>query len=132
MVGALVALLAMKLLFSINPFVIGLQIGALMLLVWARIAFGWRSFHVAATPTENGLVTVGPYRFLRHPIYSAMCLFGCAGIAAHWSWAAFVCGGFLVFSALVRIYCEEKLVTARYPEYADYASRTWRMIPYIF
>jgi len=34
--------------------------------------------------------------------------------------------------AVVRIWCEEKLVAARYPEYGQYAATTWRMIPYVF
>ena len=132
MAGGLVALLFLKSLFSTNPFVIGLQIAAVMLMVWARITFGWRSFHAAATPTKGGLVTTGPYRYLRHPIYTAICVFGCVGAAANWSWEACLCGSFLLLTGLIRIFCEEKLVTAQYPEYADYAARTWRMIPYIF
>jgi protein-S-isoprenylcysteine O-methyltransferase Ste14 len=132
MAGVLIALFAMRLLFSANPLVVGLQVGALILVVWARLAFGWRSFHAAATPTQGGLVTHGPYRYIRHPIYTAVCLFGWAGIVANWSWRACICGCILLLSGLVRIFCEERLVSARYPEYADYASRTWRMIPYVF
>jgi protein-S-isoprenylcysteine O-methyltransferase Ste14 len=132
MVGALVALLTMKLLFSANPVVIGFQVAAVVLLIWARATFGWRSFHASANPTRGGLVTTGPYRYIRHPIYTAVCLFGWAGIAAHWSWGACICGGVLLLSGVVRIFCEEKLVTIRYPEYADYAKKTWRMIPFVF
>jgi protein-S-isoprenylcysteine O-methyltransferase Ste14 len=132
MVGALAALLAMKLLFSTNPLVIGVQSAAVILLVWARITFGWRSFHAAANPTRGGLVTDGPYRYIRHPIYTAVCLFGWAGVTAHWSWRACICGCVLLLSGLLRMFCEEKMITARYPEYADYAARTWRMIPYVF
>jgi len=38
----------------------------------------------------------------------------------------------ILASALVRIFCEESLVSARYPEYAEYRARTWRMVPYLF
>jgi protein-S-isoprenylcysteine O-methyltransferase Ste14 len=41
----------------------------------ARVTFGRRSFHAAANPTAGGLVTTGPYRLIRHPIYTAACLF---------------------------------------------------------
>jgi hypothetical protein len=34
--------------------------------------------------------------------------------------------------ALLRIFCEEVMVAARYPEYRQYAATTWRMVPYIF
>jgi protein-S-isoprenylcysteine O-methyltransferase Ste14 len=132
MVACLIALLVIRALFSVSPIVIALQVASLLLLLWARFTLGWRSFQVAANPTEGGLVTSGPYRYIRHPIYTAMCVFGWAGIAAHWSWGAVVCGAVLIAFALLRIVAEETLVTQRYPEYADYATRTWRMIPFLF
>src|SRR6266516_2249539 len=73
-------------LFSTSAIVIALQIAAVLLFLWARITFGRRSFHLAANPTEGGLVTTGPYRHIRHPIYTALCLFTGAGAAAHLSW----------------------------------------------
>ena len=30
------------------------------------------------------------------------------------------------------LFCEEALVSAQYPEYQEYAARTWRMVPYVF
>jgi protein-S-isoprenylcysteine O-methyltransferase Ste14 len=132
MVGALVALLAMRSLFSAAPAVIVAQLVAILLFFWARLTFGRRSFHVAANPTEGGLVTTGPYRYIRHPIYSAMCLFAWAGVLGHWSIGSALCGLVALACALVRIYCEETLVKARYPEYAQYAFRTWPLFPGIF
>ena len=85
MVGGLLALLAMRSLFSSAAPVIALQVVALLLFFWARVSFGRRSFHVVADPTEGGLVTSGPYRYIRHPIYTAMCLFTSAGVVGHWS-----------------------------------------------
>ena len=118
--------------FSSSPLVIAVQVGALLLLLWARLAFGRRSFHAAADPTEGGLVTSGPYRYIRHPIYTAFSVFSGAGVVAHWSWASGLLGGLVVGGTLLRIFCEEVLVTARYPEYQQYAATTWRMIPYVF
>ena len=132
MIGALLGLLATRTLFSSSPFVILVQGLALLLFLWARVTFGWRSYHVVANPTEGGLVTGGPYRYIRHPIYAAFCLFTSAGVAAHWSWSAGLCGGLVLGSAVLRIFCEESLVAARYPEYAQYAATTWRMIPYLY
>jgi len=132
MVGGLLALLVLRALFSRSPFVIAPQAASLVLFLWARITFGWRSYHVAANPTEGGLVRSGPYRYIRHPIYTAMCVFAAAGIAAHWSPGAALCGALILVSTAARMWAEEKLVTARYPDYAHYASETWRMIPYVF
>jgi protein-S-isoprenylcysteine O-methyltransferase Ste14 len=132
MVEGLIGLLAMRSLFSSSPLVISLQGVALVLMLWARVAFGRRSFHFVANPTEGGLVRSGPYRYIRHPIYAAMCLFTWAGVGGHWSWNAGLCGALVLASAMMRIFCEEPLVAARYPEYAQYKTTTWRMIPYVF
>jgi protein-S-isoprenylcysteine O-methyltransferase Ste14 len=59
-------------------------------------------------------------------------MFSGAGVVAHWSWASGWLGGLVVGCALLRIFCEEVLVTARYPEYRQYAATTWRMISYVF
>ena len=79
MIGGLLGLLATRSLFSPSPLVISVQVLPLLLFLWARVTFGRRSYHVVADPTAGGLVTRGPYRYIRHPIYSAMCLFFLAG-----------------------------------------------------
>ena len=132
MVGALLAQLAAGNLFSSSPVVITVQAGAFLFFLWARLTFGRRSFHVAANPTEGGLVTSGPYRYIRHPIYTALSFFIGAGAVAHWSWVSGLLGGLVVGCAVLRIFCEEVMVTARYPEYRQYAAKTWRMIPYVY
>jgi protein-S-isoprenylcysteine O-methyltransferase Ste14 len=132
MAGAVVGLLFTRSLFSPSPWAVGVQVAAVLLLIWARATFGRRSFHFAANPTEGGLVTVGPYRYVRHPIYTALCFFVWAGVVANWSWYAAALGAVVVVSAIVRMRCEEILVAACYPEYREYCARTWRMIPYVF
>jgi protein-S-isoprenylcysteine O-methyltransferase Ste14 len=132
MMGGLVGLLATRNLLSPSPLVISVQVAALLLFVWARLTFGRRSFRKPADPTEGGLITCGPYRYIRHPIYAAFCLFTAAGVAAHLSWRTGLWGGLIMGCALVRIFCEEALVSARYPQYRQYSANTWRMIPHVF
>lgn len=131
-VGAFLGLFAIHAIVSRSPIVLGVQAAAVALMLWARLVLGGRSFHARADPTEGGLVTTGPYRFIRHPIYTAACLFAGAGIAAHFSVASAALGVVLFAGALARMLCEERLVVERYPEYADYARLTKRMIPYVF
>ena len=132
MIGGFLGLLTTRTLFSSSPLAISVQVLALVLFLWARITFGRRSYHVVADPTKGGLVTSGPYRYIRHPIYAAFCLFTSAGAATHWSWSVGLCAGLVLGSAVLRIFCEETLVAARYPEYAQYSVKTWRMSPYVY
>lgn len=129
---ALAGLIVRDSLFSLEPVVIGVQSAAAALLIWARVVFGRRSFHAAANPTAGGLVTTGPYRFIRHPIYAAACLFGWAGVASHWSAVSAQLGVLLLVGALVRMLCEERLMAVLYPEYREYAQATKRIVPYLF
>jgi protein-S-isoprenylcysteine O-methyltransferase Ste14 len=129
---ALVGLLFRGAFFSSQPTAIIAEILAVALMVWARLTFGQRSFRAVANPSAGGLVTTGPYRFIRHPIYTAACLFGWSGILAHWSAINVMLGVLLFVGTVGRMLCEERLVTEIYPEYRDYAQSTKRMVPYIF
>ena len=132
MVGALIGLYKIGVLFTAQPIAIALQLIAVGLLIWSRITFGRRSFHAAANPTAGGLVTTGPYRLIRHPIYTAACLFGWGPIAVHRSLVSVALGILLLLGALLRMLCEEQLVKQKYPEYVAYSKVTKRMVPYLF
>jgi protein-S-isoprenylcysteine O-methyltransferase Ste14 len=128
---AIVGLVYTGSLLGRGPVTIGLQVAAFLVMIWARLTFGVRSFHYAANPTEGGLVTTGPYRYVRHPIYSAILLFVWTGIAANLSPVSVALGLVVTAMLWLRIAFEEPLVRQRYPEYAEYARRTKRVVPFI-
>lgn len=132
MVAGLAGLIIRKSIFSDSLIVIALQGAAAALMVWARVTFGRRSFHATADPTAGGLVTDGPYRFIRHPIYTAVCVFVLAGVAAHPSPVAYALAALVVIGAVGRVVAEETLLREKYPAYADYSKRTARMVPFVF
>jgi len=119
-------------LFARVPWAIAVQVVAAALMLWARVTFGARSFHASANPTEGGLVTSGPYRYIRHPIYTAICLFTLAAALASPSWTMFACWVLVAIGSWIRMRTEETLLVGMYPDYRAYAERTQRMIPYIF
>jgi protein-S-isoprenylcysteine O-methyltransferase Ste14 len=132
MIMALLGLYVSGALISPQPIAITLQVLAVALMIWARVTFGLRSFHASANPTAGGLVMNGPYRYIRHPIYTAVCLFGWGGVVAHWSALSLALGVLLLGGGLVRMLCEERLLTRSYPEYLEYSKATKRMLPYVF
>src|SRR6476646_10023376 len=123
-------------LFAANPIGIALQVLAALLMLWARLTFGMRSFHATATPTAGGLVTTGPYRYWRHPIYAAVLLFLWAVVLSHPLEPVGL--GLAVLATLmtaVRIRSEEHYLRAEYQGdsgYDAYARRTKRLIPFVF
>jgi protein-S-isoprenylcysteine O-methyltransferase Ste14 len=129
---ALVILVIRHGVFSLSPIVILFQVLAVSLMIWARITFGRRSFHFAANPTSGDLITSGPYRYIRHPVYSAIVIFTIAGVAANLSLVNIILGLVVVSGMIIRALCEERLLHSQYPEYAEYSKHTWRMIPFVF
>src|SRR5215208_1932803 len=135
LVIAIVALYLRHELLGTNALAVGLQVAAAALMLWARVTFGRRSFHAAANPTAGGLVTWGPYRYWRHPIYAAILLFVWVGIHSQHSppsLPAILLAGLATIMTAVRIQAEETLVRGMYPEYSAYAARTKRIIPFVF
>jgi len=100
-------------------------------MLWARLTFGRRSVHAAANPTAGGVVTTGPYRFVRHPIYAAILYFLWAGVLSHARVPHIALAALATMMVAVRIATEERLLVRRYPEYAAYAARTKRVIPFV-
>ena len=127
-----VYLLFTKHLFAVGPIGITVQVVAAALMLWARITFGRRSFHATASPTAGGLVTHGPYRLLRHPIYASLVYFVWAGVLS--APRADSVGAAACFTACLigRMLLEERLLRQRYEGYRQYAAGTKRLIPFLF
>jgi protein-S-isoprenylcysteine O-methyltransferase Ste14 len=129
--GGLIQLFWRGALFGRGAVSIGIQVASIGLLLWARIIFGRRSFRYRASPTPGGVVTVGPYRYIRHPIYASILYFSGAGVASNWSVAYVVPWLAVALGLGLRMACEERLLTEHYPAYADYASQTKRIAPFV-
>jgi protein-S-isoprenylcysteine O-methyltransferase Ste14 len=126
-----VVLLFRESLFASGVTAIIVQVASALLMLWARLAFGGRSFHATADATEGGVVTKGPYRYLLHPIYAAILYFLWAGVLSHVGVFNGLLGALATIGLATRMVAEEWLMTVRYPEYATYAAHTKRIIPFI-
>jgi protein-S-isoprenylcysteine O-methyltransferase Ste14 len=131
LVFSVVGLIASRAILAITPVTIAAQILAVLLMLWARKTFGLRSFHAAANPTEGGLVTTGPYKYIRHPIYASILLFLTAAVLSNLSGASISLELAAAIGVAMRIWSEERLLVERYPEYIAYAAKTSRIIPFL-
>ena len=96
----------------------------LALLVLNRLG---KSFSVMAEARK--LVTQGPYRIVRHPLYLTEGIAIIGLFLPYLSIQAAVLFSLLVAVQLIRMHYEETVLRATFPEYADYARRTRRVIP---
>lgn len=132
LVAAMIFLLQTRQLIAVYIFGQAAQIAAALLMIWARITFGRRSFHPAADPTDGELITSGPYAFVRHPIYASILLFVGGTAVDHLSTIALLAFVVSVAGVLARVVAEEQLLRQRYAAYANYAQRTKRLLPFIY
>ncbi len=102
-------------------------------MIWARITLGVRSFHAAANTTKGELITTGPYRWVRHPIYASIIIFFMASLIS-FPYLKTIIGVILIFVGLLtRMLLEEKSLKKIYKEeYEIYSKHTKRIIPFIF
>ncbi|MCE5306944.1 MAG: isoprenylcysteine carboxylmethyltransferase family protein [Acidobacteriales bacterium] len=93
-----------------------------------------REFRVRAVVTEDHrLVTSGPYRIVRHPIFaSLLALLLATGITITEWWALAVAVAIFVAGTEVRVRAEEALLAARFgPEFEAYRAQTSAYIPLV-
>jgi protein-S-isoprenylcysteine O-methyltransferase Ste14 len=104
----------------------------LLTAVWARVNLGRNWGMPMSIKQDPELVTSGPYRYIRHPIYSGilLALIG-TSLASSLVWLIVfaIAGIYFVYSAVE----EEKLMIKQFPKvYPSYKSKTKMLIPFIF
>ncbi|MBV8463673.1 MAG: isoprenylcysteine carboxylmethyltransferase family protein, partial [Acidimicrobiales bacterium] len=111
---------------------LALFLAGLGLAIWARRFLGENWGMPMSQKDDPELVTSGPYRWVRHPIYSGLILamVGTAvAISPRWLVVVAVLSGYFVYSA----YTEERMMTQRFPEtYPAYKRSTKMLIPWVF
>ena len=105
---------------------------ALAFAVWARVHLG-RNWGTPMTRKDDPeLVTSGPYRLVRHPIYSGILVAGVGtGLALSWSWLIPVglAAIYFIYGATV----EERYLAEQFPEdYPAYTRSTKMLVPFVF
>jgi protein-S-isoprenylcysteine O-methyltransferase Ste14 len=100
--------------------------------LWALAANRPGNFNIHPTPHQYGqLVDHGPYRWIRHPMYTAVLLFGAALATVAASPVAWLLWCLLLAVLLSKALLEERWMAQRHPAYVAYRARTRRFVPYL-
>jgi protein-S-isoprenylcysteine O-methyltransferase Ste14 len=102
------------------------------LAIWARLNIGRNWGSPMTQKVDPELVTSGPYRLVRHPIYSGILLAAVGtAVALSWVWliAVALAGIYFGYSATV----EERFLAEQFPDtYPAYRRSSKRLLPFIY
>jgi protein-S-isoprenylcysteine O-methyltransferase Ste14 len=111
---------------------LGLFLVGLGLALWARVYLGRNWGTPMSEKVDAELVTTGPYRYIRNPIYSGLILAAvgtAVAVSLYWLVAAAFMAAYFIYSATVEARTMERLFPNDYPAYKR---STKMLIPYIF
>ena len=92
----------------------------------------WLGRSFSLLPEARGLVTRGPYRCIRHPLYlSGLVVALGAMLQFRQPWALLLV--LFTFALQIgRMHYEEQVLGRAFPEYAEYKARSWRLLPGLY
>ncbi len=108
-----------------------LTLAGIMFAIWARVHLGRNWSGTPSIKEGHELVTSGPYRFVRHPIYTGVitALLGTAFVDGLF-WLVVFAAAAIVFAA--RIPVEERFMAQLFPDqYPEYKKHTKALVPFI-
>jgi protein-S-isoprenylcysteine O-methyltransferase Ste14 len=102
----------------------------LLFTVWARVYLGRNWSGVAAVKADHELITGGPYRWVRHPIYSGLALAFVGTAMAVGRWRAVLAVALALIAIAQRIVVEERFMRQQFGvAYDRYAERVRALVP---
>jgi len=108
----------------------GASVLGLLVALWARFSLGRNWSGVVTLKDDHELVTSGPYRAIRHPIYTALILLFLALALYIDTPIAFLGFPCIIWSCWVKLRQEEALMLKQFPDsYPAYMTLTKRLVP---
>jgi protein-S-isoprenylcysteine O-methyltransferase Ste14 len=109
-----------------------LNLAGLLLAVWARVYLGRNWSGVVTIKEDHELITSGPYRVVRHPIYTGLLLAFVGLAVARGEWRS-ILGVIIAAAAFWRkLRIEERWMRERFRDkYQTYSQRVCALIPFV-
>jgi protein-S-isoprenylcysteine O-methyltransferase Ste14 len=116
-----------------QPLLLVAEAAAVALGLWALLTMRLENVQVLPDPRQGAqLVRHGPYRWIRHPMYSALLLGTLVLVLAQPTalrWAFWIV---LLADLLIKLHYEERLLLQHFAGYAVYMTSSKRLVPYLY
>lgn len=115
------------------PVLLAVQAAALLLGLWAVVVV--RPWNVNVAPVLRpgaSLVTRGPYRWVRHPMYTAILVLTGVWLFTEFSPRRLVVWLAFVVNMVIKLLLEERYLASHFERFREYKRGTWRLIPFLF
>ena len=99
--------------------------------IWACVHLGRNWSGTVTLKADHALIRTGPYRRVRHPIYSGA-LLALAGTVLAVGECGVIAFALVFLAVLRRVRVEEKHLRASFPDYDHYRRETAALIPFIY
>jgi len=101
--------------------------------LWALYVMGLRQLKVfPEVAGQAKLIVLGPYRWVRHPMYTSVLLATMAWVLGSPLTYRIILWVVLLITLLIKLQYEERLLMDRFPEYEAYRRQTKRLIPFVW
>jgi protein-S-isoprenylcysteine O-methyltransferase Ste14 len=100
--------------------------------VWARRHLGRNWSADVVVKQDHALIRTGPYRRLRHPIYSGILLAFLGTAVTIGEWRGLLAVAFAFLSFVPKSWAEEQRMQEIFPEYAQYRRESTAIIPFVY
>ena len=120
-----------------NPLIFGLglvfQAIGIFIGIWGILIMGIGNFNIQPEVKSDSLITTGPYKWIRNPMYMAVILVYVPIVIQNFSWINALVFIVLFIAILLKIYFEEQFLEERFGNnYLEYKRKTKSLLPFIY
>ena len=116
-----------------DPILMSIQLLGVVVGFWALYEMRKSKMNIAPNVRKGSiLITSGPYRIVRNPMYLALLFFFLPTLWVNQSFQNILILSIFIANLIVKLLYEEKLLREKFGSYMSYKEKTWRLIPFVF